>query len=465
MLPLFHIALILLASVSIASSSAVDVSSDGADTIIFPCTPNGSSCDTHVRCPIWKDDGECIRSPSYMKKHCPATCHNVKAEELEASRVDIAEGLCRDRHTDCPAWAALGECDVNSAMRTYCAVACGICEAEPATESDDDPSCVDEHENCGFWAQIGECDNNPNYMKVSCQKSCKTCNKKVVPQAASVGSVGKKTDGKHLEIQRQTEALGVIQSIEGEQREEVATRVQESLAYMQSDTVLELDEAVRSKCQNRHELCAFWAVIGECEKNAGYMKTNCAPSCMTCHLIDFQQRCPKLGDAVAPALYPGDLNRVFDRIVRQAPGNRTDLTDDERQGLMASIEPIYTVHIHSQPEPNMTEISAALDKSSPPWVIMLDNFLTAEECEEIIQLGYKYEYQRSADVGAEKFDGSHEAVQSERRTSENAWCSSIKGCRDEKVPTRIHTRIGKVLGIPPENSEDFQILKYEKGQF
>lgn len=209
-----------------------------------------------------------------------------------------------------------------------------------------------------------------------------------------------------------------------------------------------------------------WAVIGECEKNKAYMQTNCAPSCMSCHMIDIHNRCPKLGDDVDPALHRGDLNQLFERIVRQAPGNRTTLTDEERRELEISQTPLYTVHVHSHPEATTSSgISAALDKSMPPWVITLDNFITEEECEAMIQLGHKYEYKRSEDVGEIKFDGTHNSVQSERRTSENAWCSSTKGCRDEEIPTRLHRRMSAVMGIPPENSEDLQLLKYEKGQF
>ena len=80
-------------------------------------------------------------------------------------------------------------------------------------------------------------------------------------------------------------------------------------------------------------------------------------------------------------------------------------------------------------------------------------------------MGYKYEYKRSEDVGAKKFDGSHDAVQSKGRTSENAWCSAMKGCRNETMPTRIHNRMSKVMGIPAENGEDLQLLKYEVDQF
>ncbi|GAX18249.1 prolyl 4-hydroxylase [Fistulifera solaris] len=156
---------------------------------------------------------------------------------------------------------------------------------------------------------------------------------------------------------------------------------------------------------------------------------------------------------------------MFERIVATAPGNRT-LTDTERKELAADNMTEYTVTVHSRPsdEPS-TESSVVVDKSLPPWVITFDNFLLPEECDALIALGYKYEYKRSQDVGAAKFDGSHEGVQSTRRTSENAWCSDHHGCRKEVLAVKIHERMSKVMGIPPENSEDLQMLKYEKGQF
>jgi prolyl 4-hydroxylase len=447
--------------IPLGSANVIDTTTDGAT---FICTKDGKRCDTHPRCPVWKDDGECIRMQTYMNKHCPGSCENVRAIAIQESNVDISNGNCRDRHDDCSAWAKLGECDTNSDMRKYCAVSCGICQAEPAAENEEgsDPTCTDEHENCGFWAGAGECDANPNYMKQYCKKSCKACKmnlNRVLPTRT------KKATGAISDEQQKTTEFGSLQTIEGARKDEVLQRVKESIAYMESDSVLELDESLRTKCQNRNELCAFWAVIGECEKNAAYMKTNCAPSCMTCHLIDMSLRCPKLGDDVEAALYPGDLNKMFDRIIRRAPGNRSDLTEEEQAALRTSDTPIYTVHVHSQPELDVTQVSAALDKSTPPWVVTLDNFLTAEECETMIQLGYKYEYKVSMDVGGQKFDGSHEGVLSERRTSENAWCSRFGGCRNETIPTRIHQRMADVLGVPPENSEDMQVLKYEVGQF
>lgn len=186
-------------------------------------------------------------------------------------------------------------------------------------------------------------------------------------------------------------------------------------------------------------------------------------ACKSCHLIDMANRCPELPDAV-PGLKPGDLNEMFQRIVQNAPGNKT-LSDEDRHQLGVSNMTEYSVVVHSRPsdEP-ATDASLATDKKLPPWVITLENFLTHAECDALIQLGHEQGYKRSEDVGKEKFDGTVDGMESKGRTSENAWCSTRKGCREEPVPSMIHGRIAELLGIPPENSEDFQILRYEVGQ-
>ena len=181
-------------------------------------------------------------------------------------------------------------------------------------------------------------------------------------------------------------------------------------------------------------------------------------------MIDIETRCPKLPDAV-PALTPGSMNKMFEKIISTAPGNRT-LTDEERRQLLDDGMPEYTVHVHSRPsEDPVTDISLKTDKTLPPWVITFENFLTDEECDALIQHGHEEGYKRSEDVGKQNFDGTVGSVQSTGRTSENAWCSKRGGCRLKDVPKRIHERMEKVMGIPADNSEDFQILRYEVGQF
>ena len=46
----------------------------------------------------------------------------------------------------------------------------------------------------------------------------------------------------------------------------------------------------------------------------------------------------------------------------------------------------------------------------------------------------------------------------------SAWCSYRNGCRNDAIVQRVYSRIEKVTGIPQNNSEDFQLLRYKPGQ-
>ncbi|CAJ1947709.1 unnamed protein product [Cylindrotheca closterium] len=383
-----------------------------------------------------------------MQEQCPVSCK---------------EDDCKDLHVRCPAWSQIKDnCVDNPDMRKYCGKSCNACEeqaAANATGSDEDDEdvmpCVDEHTNCRYWADKG--------MNENCARSCTACEKikqrKTKEYPASTEELAVDTDV----ILEESASFGEKQVADGGERRQTIARVKATIDYMASEKFTKLSPAIKESCMNRNELCAFWAILGECEKNEAYMVIQCAPSCYSCHLIDISARCPVDADAV-PGLEPGTLNKMFERIVETAPGNRT-LTDEEREELKQNEMTEYTVEVISRPsdEPS-TEVSAKNDKL-PPWVVVFENFISDEECDEMIQLGYKHEYKRSADVGKLKFDGTHESIENSRRTSENAWCSGHLGCRNATVPTRLHNRMSKVLDIPADNGEDMQILKYEKGQF
>ena len=93
----------------------------------------------------------------------------------------------------------------------------------------------------------------------------------------------------------------------------------------------------------------------------------------------------------------------------------------------------------------------------------IDNFLTDEECDTLIRLGGELGYEQSLDVGARKFDGTFDSVQSSGRTSTNAWCQDA--CFDDPVTKRVLAKIENLTGVPDDNSEYLQLLKYEKDQF
>ena len=114
---------------------------------------------------------------------------------------------------------------------------------------------------------------------------------------------------------------------------------------------------------------------------------------------------------------------MFQRIIDEAPWNQTfsDLESYDYTKIAGGILTNYSVTVISSPNDRDTKKSDKLsignDKKSPPWIVVFDNFLTEEECETLIQLGYDAGYKRSEDVGSKQHaDGTFDSVQSKGRT-------------------------------------------------
>ena len=245
--------------------------------------------------------------------------------------------------------------------------------------------------------------------------------------------------------------MGELQKIHGANAEETFDIFQKSVLYKKNEIVSQPDKHkldIQAECLNKHELCAFWAAIGECTANPNYMKLQCGPSCRSCHLIDINNRCP-LDPNAKDALGPDDLDRVFLKL--------TDI-----HGPFKEYEPI--VHSHPPGIVNAENIKYGEDPIlDGPWVVTFESFHTDEESERLIEMGHKLGYKRSTDVGKQKFDGSYENNESSSRTSHNAWC--IDECEEDPLAQKVVHRIGNVTGIPYSNYENLQLLKYTEGQF
>lgn len=272
--------------------------------------------------------------------------------------------------------------------------------------------CRDEHEDCIFWASKNECDTNSDYMHRHCKVSCDVCDR------------------------NDDDEWGVKQIILGTHKKDVQDLLEQTYYYMTDEVSKPEYDTIRDECQHRHELCAFWAVVGECDENPIYMKRNCAPSCQTCELIDFNVRCP-MDPNMKDIFEPHDLHLMFERIV-----NTTDVNQ---------------LTILSQP-------SSIQKERGGPWILIIDDFVSVEECNRLIKLGTEQGYKRSQDVGAMKFDGTYDSVKSSSRTSYNAWCNTDE-CSKDPHTQRVIEKMGNLTGIPQENGEHIQLLKYEPGQF
>jgi len=176
---------------------------------------------------------------------------------------------------------------------------------------------------------------------------------------------------------------------------------------------------------------AFWAASGECERNPGYMRFQCAPACFSCEQLDFKVRCPLSDDLPDHNIWrPGDLNRMFQRIESNFP------------------------HADVVLKPQ-TDVDA-------PWVVVIDDFLNETECQTIIELGHNRGYEQSKDVGSRQFDGTYDSRQSAGRTSFNTWC--LDECYHNATTQNVLSKIENLTGIPDSHAEYLQLLRYYETQ-
>jgi hypothetical protein len=104
-------------------------------------------------------------------------------------------------------------------------------------------------------------------------------------------------------------------------------------------------------CQNAHTSdaeCQTWADAGECDKNVGFMKQQCAKACDSCGWTD--DRCSDRSGQ-QPTKRNGDIDATFERAVAEFGE--------------------FGPRVHSRPPQG-------------PWIITFDNFVTDDEAEAFI---------------------------------------------------------------------------------
>jgi ShK domain-like len=108
--------------------------------------------------------------------------------------------------------------------------------------------CQDMSEECQSWATEGLCRDNRVFMLKVCPKACHAC-------------------GHGNEDQYN---YGVEQVVDEARRVEIAQAMDDMKAYFRTKRedpkTTDKFHKVLDNCKNQHESCAFWKVLGECEK-------------------------------------------------------------------------------------------------------------------------------------------------------------------------------------------------------
>mmetsp|Transcript_10870 Transcript_10870/g.16222 ORF Transcript_10870/g.16222 Transcript_10870/m.16222 type:complete len:213 (+) Transcript_10870:150-788(+) len=80
-----------------------------------------------------------------------------------------------------------------------------------------------------------------------------------------------------------TGSIGVPQRNDGTEQDKVQKIIEESHFYLKHHVLVDpLYHNVAIQCMNTNELCAYWAQLGECEKNPSYMLRGCKLACQSC---------------------------------------------------------------------------------------------------------------------------------------------------------------------------------------
>jgi len=124
----------------------------------------------------------------------------------------------------------------------------------------------------------------------------------------------------------------------------------------------------------------------------------------------------------------------------------------------------YEIIVWSRPDYAEGDDPESVNYIIGPWVLTIENFLSAEEAERFIEMGRNIGYERSTDVGEVYEDGSIERKTSTGRTSTNAWCLSEE-CLNDPVTKAVFERMENLTGIPQANSEALQLLRYFENEF
>lgn len=197
---------------------------------------------------------------------------------------------------------------------------------------------------------------------------------------------------------------------------------------------------LRNDCRNQHHECTFWASQGECTNNPSYMKSTCAPSCLACEDLLFENRC----------VYDDSLPKVWEH-------------NNAQNEMFQRIVDLYNPVVLSAPTELYNENTTTSRSIDGPWLMYIDDFLTPQECETLIQLGQQQNYQRSVDTGKRLFDGSYDFKMTDQRTSTNAWCTGP--CDEHNVTRALYQRMEDLIHISNSHYEYLQLLRYEVGQF
>jgi prolyl 4-hydroxylase len=320
-------------------------------------------------------------------------------------------------------------------------------------------ACINLRKDCAQYAAAGGCTSDPEWMLPHCPVSCNACHReglRLIPQRVPIDhSFGFReiADIASVAVENAVPMDGIgppQRLVEGHEEEVIRQHIRRVQRYLQ--TVVDVDPVytpVRTLCRSavQHTDCAFWASSEHdlCSTSPNFMrKHGCTLFCRNCEVLHLEAVCPIDINEKSAWYAPNDLNEMFLSILEQD---------------------IYSITVLSRPSLiKANEDDDVTPSEDAPWVLQIDDFLSAEEAATLIQLGADLGYVRSTETGDQDESGQQSSEVSRRRTSTNAWCDTEE-CNAHPVMLNLYERITNLTQVPSDHSEPLQLLRYEVGQF
>eukprot|EP00977_Amphora_coffeiformis_P028089 scaffold34690_cov288-Amphora_coffeaeformis.AAC.4 len=234
--------------------------------------------------------------------------------------------------------------------------------------------------------------------------------------------------------------------------EEYESELELSLKYIKSNQDDKEYAQTVPKCVFKDSNCLSMAVKGRCfnetspnnGKDFFHMSTHCCPACESLADYQFFEQCP-----IDPTVHnhytkPGQLSETFLALLR-------NLTEQNME-----------FKLHAAPINNVPSDLVDYEYKEGPWIVTIENFTTEKEAETLIHHGTEAGYYRSQD-GITNPDGSWRLGKVKWRTSWEQYCDR-ESCHKDPVVENLMDRIYNVLGIPIQNADWLQLLRYKEGQ-
>eukprot|EP01052_Picozoa_sp_SAG31_P031562 SAG31_NODE_3356_length_4367_cov_5.456888_4_plen_384_part_00 len=206
----------------------------------------------------------------------------------EAAKSVASDMACFDRDSDCPGFAARGDCETNHLwMLPNCPYSCSVCKPPSG--------CVDTDEQCAAWAARGECSTNADWMRNGCPRSC----------AATAATQCANVDQPCIDLLAQCSGFAAMGQCRPVDRE-FNSRSREWMGYhcgrscytcrgvassapssadphaLLSDSPSQPSanaKRLTGACIDHDDSCKEWAAQGECHNNPSFMLSSCAYTC------------------------------------------------------------------------------------------------------------------------------------------------------------------------------------------